>query len=181
MVSEIVSRLTNGHKMQIFRIELRMPVSRYEHPFSTVTMLFETKCFTGLSGDKVIGRHPTELFPFLTDSGVIKRLESILQGEASETISFPFEVPNTGMKGWASDTSTAMTNEEGDIIGVIGMVSDITELKKAEESFQRIQVLDVLSVFNLGKLYHYVNKSKDSATKALKMYNFLKAIRDSCN
>jgi len=90
--------------------------------------------FTGIPADQALGRHPTELFPFLEAAGVMDRLARVLAGETVETVDFSFMVPGTGAAGWASDSCAALHNAAGGIIGVIATVRDITEKKKLEQT-----------------------------------------------
>ena len=87
---------------------------------------------TGVLAKDVLGKHPLEVFPFLKEVGVIDRLQMALQGETPLPIDFAYNISN-GNKGWTTDTSSPLRNNEGKIIGVIGTVSDITERKLAEE------------------------------------------------
>ena len=91
---------------------------------------------TGLPADKVLGRHPLEVFPFLLEAGIVAGIEKALTGEVSEAERFQFHVPNTGRSGWASEISAPLKNAKGEIIGVIATVRDITEHVRAEESMQ---------------------------------------------
>jgi PAS domain S-box-containing protein len=88
--------------------------------------------FTGMRADEVLGRHPQEVFPFLEGSGVIERLLRALAGAIPDPIEFPFEVAETGQRGWASDQCAPLRDADGRIIGVIGTVHDISARKAAE-------------------------------------------------
>ena len=81
---------------------------------------------TGMTASEVLGRHPSELFPFLQASGVLERLERVLSGEAPAPVDFPYVVPKTGKSGWASDLSGPLWDTNGKIIGVITTVREIT-------------------------------------------------------
>ena len=81
---------------------------------------------TGMTAGEVLGRHPSELFPFLQASGVLERLERALSGEAPAPVDFPYVVPKTGKSGWASDLSGPLWDTNGEIIGVITTVREIT-------------------------------------------------------
>jgi len=88
---------------------------------------------SGYPAEEVLGKHPSDLFSFLLDAGVIQRLERVLAGEAVTPIEFPFRVARTGKVGWARDLSAPLRNAQGEIIGVIGLVHDITLTKELEE------------------------------------------------
>jgi PAS domain S-box-containing protein len=91
---------------------------------------------SGVCADKVLGKTPLEVFPFLKDAGVIDRLQKALKGEQTESAEFSYNLPESGRSGWASDTSGALRNNEGEIIGIIGVVRDITERKIAEQALR---------------------------------------------
>ncbi len=93
---------------------------------------------TGLPASLVIGKYPTELFPFLEDVGVIDNLKKTLNGEVFDATDFPFNIPNTGKSGWTSDRNIPLRNVTGEVIGVVGTVYDITERKKWEEILKSI-------------------------------------------
>jgi PAS domain S-box-containing protein len=93
---------------------------------------------TGLPAREVLWRHPGELFPFLVQAGVIERLEQVLAGAQASSIRFPFEIPGQGRSGWASDTTSALRDAEGEIIGAIAMVSDISALKQSEDNLRKL-------------------------------------------
>jgi PAS domain S-box-containing protein len=88
--------------------------------------------FTGMRANDVLGRHPQEVFPFLAGSGVIERLQRALSGDIPDPTEFPFEVAETGQRGWASDQCAPLRDADGRIIGVIGTVHDISARKEAE-------------------------------------------------
>lgn len=109
--------------------------------------------FTGMSADNVVGRQPLEVFPFLKDGGVIERLEQALRGEVPDPVEFPFEVFQTGLKGWASDMTAPLRDSSGAIIGAIGTVRDITALKAAESELRDLnQTLEARVVQRTAEL-----------------------------
>ena len=87
---------------------------------------------SGIPASKVLGKYPTEVFPFLDEVGVIKNLKRALNGENIDAIDFPFNMADSGKSGWGSDKNMPFRNVNGEIIGVIGTVHDITERKQAE-------------------------------------------------
>jgi PAS domain S-box-containing protein len=91
---------------------------------------------SGIPAADVLGRHPLEVFPFLHDVGMIKRLECALAGEPATTIDFPFILPASDHSGWTADTSGPLRNAEGEIIGVIATVQDITARKLTEQALR---------------------------------------------
>ncbi len=87
---------------------------------------------SGIPASSVLGKHPTELFPFLEEAGVIEKLNNTLKAEIYPATDFPFKVPESGKSGWASDKNMPFRDVDGEIIGVIGTVHDITTRKQAE-------------------------------------------------
>jgi len=88
---------------------------------------------SGIPAKEVIGKHPLELFPFLKDSGAIDILEKAIKGEKNNGFDFPFTIPSTGKRGWASDFTAPLYNSNHEIIGAISTVRDITESKQIAE------------------------------------------------
>jgi PAS domain S-box-containing protein len=101
--------------------------------------------FSGIPASQILGKFPTEVFPFLEEVGVIKNLKRALNGENIDVIDFPFRLPDSEKSGWASDKNVPLRNVNGEIIGVIGTVHDITERKKSEESLKSINERFVLA------------------------------------
>ncbi len=93
---------------------------------------------SGIPAKQVLGKYPTEVFPFLEEVGVIKNLKCVLNGENIDALDFPFHMPLSGKSGWSSDKNMSVRNMNGEIIGVIGTVHDITERKNWEERLKSI-------------------------------------------
>ena len=91
---------------------------------------------TGKPAHEVLGRHPLEVFPFLSEMGIRERLGKALAGEEVAPIDFPFEDQGTGKSGWSINALDTLRDSEGKIIGAIGTVTDITERKLAEAALR---------------------------------------------
>ena len=88
---------------------------------------------SGLSASEVIGKFPTDLFPFLKNSGYLEILrKTILEKNISEIV-LQFHFPITGKSGWFSYLIAPMVNTVGEVIGAITSVRDITERLQADE------------------------------------------------
>lgn len=87
---------------------------------------------TGIPADKVLGKHPLELFPFLKDNGVMESLEKALKGEVVDSVDFYYHISESEKSGWSTDSSATLHNAKGEIIGVIGIIRSITKRKQAE-------------------------------------------------
>lgn len=92
---------------------------------------------TGMTAGEVLGRHPSELFPFLQTAGVIERLELVLSEGTLLNIDFPYVVPKTGNSGWASDQIGPLRNTKGEIVGVISIVQEITVRKQLDDELRQ--------------------------------------------
>jgi len=89
---------------------------------------------SGIPASQVIGKYPTEVFPFLEEAGVIEDIKRALNGENLDAIDVPFSLPDSGKSGWTSNKNMPLRNVNGEIIGVIGTVYDITDRKQAEQA-----------------------------------------------
>ncbi|MBP7653660.1 PAS domain S-box protein [Candidatus Dependentiae bacterium] len=98
---------------------------------------------TGLTSDKVIGKHPLTLFPFIKETPLLKNLYLALDGKTLETLTFQFYLIHNQKKGWVTDTSAPLLNNDGKIIGIISVVRDITSEKFAKDA-----------LYNSEKKYH---------------------------
>ena len=91
---------------------------------------------TGMPASAVLGKHPSVLFPFLKDAGIIGFIDKALNGETNQSIDFFFEIPSTGKSGWASNIASPLRNAQGEITGAINTVLDITKRKQAEMALE---------------------------------------------
>ncbi len=109
---------------------------------------------TGIPANEILGRHPTEVFPFLRETGVMDGIESALAGLRTGSVDFPYSLPDNDRTGWVTDTNAPLRNANGDIIGVIGTVRDITERKEAEAEGERAQAqfLQAQKMETVGRL-----------------------------
>src|SRR5215475_5850763 len=92
---------------------------------------------TGLFSRDVLGRHHSDLFPFLQEQGLDRLLETALAGDQISTPEFTYYVPSTGRSGWASATYGPLRDLDGEIVGVIASVEDITRRTLAEQALSQ--------------------------------------------
>lgn len=88
---------------------------------------------SGLKAKDVIGKHPRDQFPFLEQHGGLVAMEKALAGLVTTEIDMPYDVPQTGERGWCDNQYGPLRNESGKIIGVIATVRDITGRKHHED------------------------------------------------
>jgi len=96
---------------------------------------------TGLKAGDVIGKHPLELFPFMTEEGVYADLEKALAGEIVSSHDTAYVIPQTNRRGWTTNNFAPLRDDQGDIIGVVAAVRDITERKREEEQLRKSEAL----------------------------------------
>jgi PAS domain S-box-containing protein len=95
---------------------------------------------SGISAGDVLGKLPSEFFPFAEELGITERLEKVLSGEVSAPFDFPYFFPMTGRSGWASLLSSPFLNTKGKIIGAISTIQEISWRKQLEnESRQALE------------------------------------------
>jgi len=92
---------------------------------------------TGLFSRDVLGKHYSDLFPFLQEQGLDRLLEAALGGDQSSTQEFAYYVPSTGRSGWACSTYGPLRDLDGEIVGVIASVEDITRRTLAEQALSQ--------------------------------------------
>ncbi|WP_205743360.1 PAS domain-containing protein [Geobacter sp. FeAm09] len=88
---------------------------------------------SGITADRVLGRHPAEIFPHLIETGTIARLESVAAGGPPTSMDIQFRDAVSGKTKWVSELSAPLCNSKGVIIGAITTVRDISNRKRMEE------------------------------------------------
>jgi len=91
---------------------------------------------TGLAAAEVLGRHPSEVCPFLGGAEVLGHLERVLQGENGGSLEFAFFSELQRRTCWVSQRFSPLRGAQGRVIGVIGIVRDITDRKLVEEELR---------------------------------------------
>jgi PAS domain S-box-containing protein len=96
---------------------------------------------TGMKAADVIGKHPLELFPFITEGGIDANLEKALAGELISSHDTAYVVPQTNQRIWTNNNFAPLRDDKGEIIGVVATVRDITERKQEEEQLRKSEAL----------------------------------------
>lgn len=96
---------------------------------------------TGLTAAVMKGKNPSEVFPFLKQTGLMENIRQAIAGETSPEIEFAFHFPASGTTGWVSDAVSILRNTNHEIIGAISIVHDITKRKLWEEALRASEEL----------------------------------------
>jgi diguanylate cyclase (GGDEF)-like protein/PAS domain S-box-containing protein len=87
---------------------------------------------TGLRAGDVLGRSATDLFPHLSEVGIVKLIQDALEGKTQSSPDFFMRIEQTGKASWVTGTYGPHRDAEGNIVGAIGIVRDVTERKQSE-------------------------------------------------
>lgn len=121
---------------------------------------------TGYKKEEVIGRHITEVFPFIKDSEVERCYRETLLGKTSTLDNFKYKITQTSREGYARGTYSPIFGMNGEITGGLGILEDITsqaEMQQAlKESEARYRLLaenssDIISVRDKKGVFKYVS------------------------
>ncbi len=89
---------------------------------------------SGFRAEDVLGKRPSDVFPFMEAHDLTARINQALSGIPNEPIEFPFAIQETGHSGWALDSNSPLYNAKGEVIAAVATVRDITTRKLAEEA-----------------------------------------------
>lgn len=91
---------------------------------------------SGLQGEYVIGKFAFDLFPFLIETGEDKYYYETLEGKTVFSKDRPYDVPETGEKGFHESHYSPIVAESGEIVGGLIIVQVVTERKLVEEALE---------------------------------------------
>ncbi len=92
---------------------------------------------SGVKKEALLGKNAFDFFPFLKETGMDKAFAEAVQGKTVKCPPIPFEVVETGAKGFTEQTNVPICNEHGKIVGVLSVVRDITETKTAMNELEQ--------------------------------------------
>lgn len=117
--------------------------------------------------EAVIGKHPSELFPFFIKQWLIDKLEQIIKGNLNcYSIEFPFSIPGTEKVWHVSETNEPLYDAEWNITWVLWTVSDITQQKNVYEAF--LNSNELLSLFlKHSPIYAYIKEVTPTESRSL--------------
>jgi PAS domain S-box-containing protein len=96
---------------------------------------------SGIPRERVLGRNALELFPFLKEAGMDRVFQRVLKGEVVKSPAIPFEVAETGAKGFTEQTNVPIYNERKAIVGLLAVVRDVTDQKKMLDELAELRRL----------------------------------------
>jgi PAS domain S-box-containing protein len=86
----------------------------------------------GKPAAEVLGDVPPDALSGMRACGVLGRLEQVLAGHPCPDAEILLQFPELDHPIWIFDTTSALHNAKGDIVGTMSIVRDITERKKAK-------------------------------------------------
>src|SRR6185295_7893145 len=87
---------------------------------------------TGMKSSLVLGRNVFEAFPHLKKFGIEHLILGPLDGKVVEEPEVPFEIQETGRRGFVRRLSCPLISDSGEVVGGLCIVHEITEQKFAE-------------------------------------------------
>ncbi|HEV7890606.1 MAG TPA: PAS domain S-box protein [Pyrinomonadaceae bacterium] len=91
---------------------------------------------SGMPREQVVGRVAFEVFPFLVETGEDKYFRDALAGRTVVAEARPYDVPESGHKGFFDGYYSPLRDESGRVTGGVGVVRDITAQKVAEDALR---------------------------------------------
>src|SRR5215813_3853495 len=96
-----LTRVLNEINLHLITIS-QQGIIVYDRDLKYVLWNSVMEAMTGLLSRDVLGKHHSDLFPFLQEQGLDRLLEAALNGRQTSVSEFAYYVPSTGKSGWAS-------------------------------------------------------------------------------
>src|SRR5579885_2331410 len=88
---------------------------------------------TGLKKEEVLGRDVFEVFAFFRKYNLEHLILDPLEGKPVEEVEIPFEIPQTGKRGYVRRLASPLRDEANRVVGGINIVHEITDRKEAQD------------------------------------------------
>ena len=93
---------------------------------------------SGVTAEKVLGRHPDELFPWMRAQGILTGVERALQGESLVQPDVLVHDVSSGQAIWLAGRIVPLHDSDRQIIGAITTLQDITKRRQAEDALRQL-------------------------------------------
>ena len=91
---------------------------------------------SGMPREQVLGRVAFEVFPFLVETGEDLYFREALAGKSLVAEARPYDVPESGHRGFFDGYYSPLKDEHGRVVGGVGVIRDITARMRAEEALR---------------------------------------------
>jgi PAS domain S-box-containing protein len=148
----VAAELRESHEFNRQVIDSVQGLVAYDPDLRYVLWNRHMQALSGLSAAEVVGRRPSELFPFTVECGVEEVIRRALAGSPAEIDGIRFHFPQSGRSGWSSVRYYPLRDNSGRIIGAIGNVIETTASHESRaalrESEERLRM-----AFAAGRMF----------------------------
>ena len=142
---------------------------------------------TGMKKEQVLGRDIFDTFPFFKKFDLEYLILDPLQGKQVPEREIPFEILQTGKRGYARRLASPLRDETGAVVGGINIVHEITDRKEAEDEIavrrhaeERLKFLSDAGMLLSGTLDYelLLKRIINLVTRHFKAWTKLRLIQD---